>query len=103
MMTSIIPFPTWNMYVCLSGLVGVVLLDSTGEAVAVSLLHSHSAADSIEVIRTSDCLCRSSREEVSLTVQPEHLRFWIPASGFTYQQHSITDFRDLYVGEGNRT
>ena len=74
---------TWNMYVCLSGLVDVVLLDSTGEAVAVSLLHSHSAADSIEVIRTSDCLCRSSREEVSLTVQPEHLRFWIPARRLT--------------------
>uniref|UniRef100_A0A671TP85 Ig-like domain-containing protein n=1 Tax=Sparus aurata TaxID=8175 RepID=A0A671TP85_SPAAU len=52
-------------------------------AVVVSLLHSHSAADSIEVIRTSDCLCRSSREEVSLTVQPEHLRFWIPACRLT--------------------
>ena len=73
---------------CLSGLVGVVLLDSTGEAVAVSLLHSHSAADSIEVIRTSDCLCRSSREEVSLTVQPEHLRFWIPAGRVTLENHS---------------
>ena len=76
------------MYECLSGLVDVVLLDSTGEAVAVSLLHSHSAADSIEVIRTSDCLCRSSREEVSLTVQPEHLRFWIPACRVTLENHS---------------
>ncbi len=74
---------TWNMDVCLSGLVDVLLLDSTGESVAVSLLHSHSAADIIEVIRTSDCLCRSSREEVSLTVQPDHLSLWIPAFGLT--------------------
>ena len=70
---------TWNMEVCLSSLVNNLLFDSTDEAVAVSLLHSHSAADIIEIIRTSDCLCRSSREEVSLTVQPQHLRLWIPA------------------------
>ncbi|MGL4849388.1 MAG: hypothetical protein ACRC28_10775, partial [Clostridium sp.] len=38
--------PTWNMDVYFSGLVDVLLLDSTGEAVAVSRLHSHSAADS---------------------------------------------------------
>ena len=68
---------------CLSGLVDVVLLDSTGEVVALSLLHSHSAADSIETIRTSDGLCRSSREEVSLIVQPKHLRLWIPAFRLT--------------------
>ena len=69
---------TWNMDLCLSGLVDVLLLDSTGEVVSVSLLHSHSAADSIETIRTFDCLCRSSREDLSLTVQPDELRLWIP-------------------------
>ncbi|CAI5661080.1 unnamed protein product [Oreochromis niloticus] len=44
---------------------------------------NHSAADSIEVIRTSEGLCRSSREEVSLTVQPQQLRLWIPACRLT--------------------
>lgn len=72
-----------NVDVCLSALVGVPLLDSAGDVVAVSLLHSHSAADSIEVIRTSEGLCRSSREEVSLTVQPQQLRLWIPACRLT--------------------
>ena len=92
------------MYVCLSGLVDVVLLDSTGEAVAVSLLHSHSAADSIEVIRTSDCLCRSSREEVSLTVQPEHLRFWIPACRLTLENYmSFLIRHNLCEGSGDST
>lgn len=79
----------------LSGLVDVLLMDSTGEAVAVSLLHSHSAADSIEVIRTSDCLCRSIREEVSLTVQPQHLRLWIPACRLTLENQSALGFINL--------
>lgn len=75
---------TWNIDVCLSGLVDVLLLDSTGEAVALSVLHSNSAVHSVEVIRISDCLCAFSREEVSFTVQPKHLRLWMPAFRFTH-------------------
>ena len=47
---------TRNMEVCVSGLVDVVLLKSTGEGVVVSLLHSDVASDCIETISTSDCL-----------------------------------------------
>ena len=81
---------TWKMDLRLYGAGGVVVLDSAGEAAAGSLLHSHSAADSIEVIRTSDCLWRSSREELSLSVQPQHLRLRIPACRLTLQHHSST-------------
>uniref|UniRef100_A0A671TM48 Ig-like domain-containing protein n=1 Tax=Sparus aurata TaxID=8175 RepID=A0A671TM48_SPAAU len=71
-------------FTCVLAVVFVVWkLRRSKTTVAVSLLHSQSAADIIETIRTSDCLCRSSREEVSLTVQPEHLRFWIPAGRLT--------------------
>lgn len=94
---------TWNIDVCLSGLVDVLLLDSTGEAVAPSVLHSNSAVDSVEVIRTSDCLCTFSREEVSFTVQPKQLRLWIPAFRFTQQQHTMADCGNMYFRWGDRT
>lgn len=78
---------TWNRDESLSGLVDVPLLDSTGEAVSVSLLHRHAAADTIEVIRTSEGLWRSSREQLPLSVQPQQLRLRVPASGLTVKKH----------------
>ena len=92
------------MDVCLPGPVDVLLVDSTGEGVTESLLHSHSAADGVEVIRTSEGLCRSSREQLSLSVQPQHLRLWIPASRLTLENHFTHVFShvDNRPGDGTK-
>lgn len=61
-----------------------VLLDSTGDVLAVSFFQSQSAAEGIEIIRTSEHLFRPSRDDLALTLQPKHIRLWIPAFGFTF-------------------
>ncbi|KAI9543773.1 hypothetical protein NQZ68_008821 [Dissostichus eleginoides] len=81
------------MDVCLPGPVDVLLVDSI-----------HSAADGVEVIRTSEGLCRSSREQLSLSVQPQHLRLWIPASRLTLENHFTHGFShvDNRPGDGTK-
>lgn len=91
------------MDMCFFSLVDVLLLDSAGETVGLSLVHSHSAADSIEVIRTFGTVCRFSCDLVSLTVQPNHLRLWIPAVRFAFKEDFIFDFGYLHDYRRNRT
>lgn len=69
---------SWLLYaVCFVGFY-------TGDVLAVSFFQSQSAAEGIEIIRTSEHLFRPSRDDLALTLQPKHIRLWIPAFGFTF-------------------
>lgn len=88
------------MYVCLPGLVDVLLMNSTGEPVGVSLIHSHIFSNSVETVCVFERLCVSSREDVSITIQPRHLRLWVPAFRLTLQYNhpsADNDTGDLWL------
>lgn len=69
----------------------VLLLNSTGEPVVVSLLYGDISSHSVETLGVSLGLCRSSsREDGSIVVKPLQLRFRVPAFGLTPQDQPTT-------------
>ena len=89
---------TRNVDLCLPGLVESLQLNSASEHVGVCLLYGHLASHSVASVRVFVCLCDISMEELSLTLPPLQLRFWVPAFGHALENHpSVVNSQDGYI------